>query len=148
MLSSCSRAVRSATCCLTFLCSVLSFSSFSFILLRVCIMSSFSCVLASHSRSFFSNFCWSSWCSKIKTNKKKKSVSLSYYCHFRTNSFQVFFTAATSTPFLIFSACSFHCLTSFSLTSLQRGGHIIILRLFLKGRFPSLEREATFKPKL
>lgn len=63
MLSSCSRTVSSATCCLTFLCSVLSFSSFSFILLSVCIMSSFSWVFASHSRSFFSNFCCNSWCS-------------------------------------------------------------------------------------
>lgn len=63
VLRSCSWAERSATCCLTCLCSLDSFSSFSFILFSVCIMSSFSWVLASHSRSFFSNFCWSSWCS-------------------------------------------------------------------------------------
>lgn len=68
LLSSCSWAVRSATCCFTCLCSVVSFSSFSFILFKVCIISSFSWVLASHSRSFFSNFCCNSLCSKQENN--------------------------------------------------------------------------------
>ena len=68
LLSSCSWAVRSATCCFTCLCSVVSFSSFSFILFKVCIISSFSWVLASHSRSFFSNFCCNSLCSTQENN--------------------------------------------------------------------------------
>lgn len=68
LLSSWSWAVRSTTCCLTCLCSVVSFSSFSFILFKVCIISSFSWVFASHSRSFFSNFCCSSLCSAQEDN--------------------------------------------------------------------------------
>lgn len=40
-------------------------------------------------------------------------------CHTQS----VVYESRSHTPFLIFSACSFHCLTSFSLTSLQRQHH-------------------------
>lgn len=76
LLSSWSCAVRSATCCLTCLCSLVSFSSFSFILFKVCIISSFSWVLASHSRSFFSSFCCNSLCSTQENNGTWKQGTL------------------------------------------------------------------------
>lgn len=114
VLRSCSRAVRSDTCCLTSLCSPISLSNFSFILLSVCIISSFSCVLASHSRSFFSIFCWSSWWSA------KIQVTMSQHSNqHKPSPFNLDKTLKTCRPFRIFSACSFHCLTSFSLTSLK-----------------------------
>lgn len=78
LLSSWSCAVRSATCCLTCLCSVVSFSSFSFILFRVCIISSFSWVLASHSLSFFSSFCCSSLCSVRESGTGKQSSEMEH----------------------------------------------------------------------
>lgn len=58
------RVDRSMTCSLAERSSTPSRWSLSFILFRVFIMSSFSCVLVSHSRSFFSSFAISSTWSK------------------------------------------------------------------------------------